>query len=124
LLLAERLARRTQRRTVDDLIGAERLEIGGLLARPVDAMTRQPLSANSEIAIEPTAAAPSPARRPLTAEIMALDRHQRQHGVKPAVPIAIACARVRPVGSLTSQSPFTAPARHSRRNGSRSVRSR
>ena len=27
--------------------------------------------------------------------------------VKPAVPIAIACARVSPVGSLTSQSPFT-----------------
>ena len=45
-------------------------------------MTRQPLSARSEIAIEPTPpAAPVTSAAPADGvEIMALDRHQRQHG--------------------------------------------
>ena len=85
------------------------LRYGASLARPVEAMTRQPLSAKSEIAIEPTPpAAPVTSAGPEDGvrswRSIAI---RASIAVKPAVPIAIASARVSPVGSLTSQSPFT-----------------
>ena len=72
-------------------------------------MTRQPLSANSETAIEPT-----PPAAPVTSAGPEEGVRSRPSiaikasmAVKPAVPIAIASARVRPAGSFTSQSPLT-----------------
>ena len=72
-------------------------------------MTRQPLPAKSDIAIEPT----PPAAPVTSAGPEAGVRSWRSiaisasMAVKPAVPIAIASASVSPSGALTSQSPFT-----------------
>ena len=123
LLLAERLAGRAQRRPVDDLVGAERLEIGGL-ARAARRGDDPPALAGEE-------------RDRHRADAAGRSGHQRRRlrrasrswrsiaisasiAVKPAVPIAIASARVSPAGSLDQPVAVHPRAfRHSRRNGSR-----